>query len=342
VLVDPTLQLRDRALGQVELVAERAQALVLGRIEQTLPGDAGLAGDVGEPAREVGDHRRRFQRRPGQVGRDHLGKRVELGPGPLGVPHQVLVQHDAEITSALAHLVKGAAAVAQQVDQRHAFGIEQLEGEPDALSRILDLGEGLGDVREQVLALAQVAVLVAKRDAHARERVLGLARALGGLGGPADEALERHVQRFLLDPGRLGGKAQLLQRLDSDPDLVGGLADRIGRADRAVHEGGEAPDGGHTGERTAEGADAGAQQLGLAAQILEAARGLAAGRLDALQALLAALADRDQLGLDLPAALDRQTDRIGLHASGHASVRLLDGFRSQAAASGYQGHFSAQ
>ena len=33
--------------------------------------------------------------------------------------------------------------------------------------------------------------------------------------------------------------------------------------------------------------------------------------------LLAALADRDQLGLDLPAALVRQADRVGLRASGH-------------------------
>jgi hypothetical protein len=39
-------------------------------------------------------------------------------------------------------------------------------------------------------------------------------------------------------------------------------------------------------------------------------------RLDALQALLAALADRDQLGLDRPATLDRQADGIRLRASG--------------------------
>ncbi len=227
-------ELGDRALGQVELVAQRAEALLLGRIEQALPGDAGLAGDVGEPAREVGDHRRRLERRPGQVGGDHLGQRVELGPGPLGIAHQVLVEHDAEVAGALAHLVQSAAAVAQQVDQRHALGIEQLEGEPHALGRVLDPGEGIGDVRQQVLAPAEMAVLVAERDAHLRERVLGLAGALRGLGGTAGEALQRHVERLLLDPGRLGGEAQLLQRLDADADLVGGLADRIGRRDRAV------------------------------------------------------------------------------------------------------------
>ena len=58
------------------------------------------------------------------------------GSGPLGIAHQVLVEHDAEVTGALAHLVKSAAAVAQQIDQRHALGIEQLEGEPHPLGRV--------------------------------------------------------------------------------------------------------------------------------------------------------------------------------------------------------------
>jgi hypothetical protein len=37
--------------------------------------------------------------------------------------------------------------------------------------------------------------------------------------------------RFLLDAGRLGDEPQLLQRLDPDSDLVGGLADGVGRRD---------------------------------------------------------------------------------------------------------------
>jgi hypothetical protein len=73
----------------------------------------------------------------------------------------VLVQHDAEVTGALAHLLQGPAAIAQQVDQRHAFGIEQLERKPHPLGRILDPGEGVGDIAEQVLAPAQVAALIA-------------------------------------------------------------------------------------------------------------------------------------------------------------------------------------
>jgi hypothetical protein len=73
-------------------------------------------------------------------------------------------------------------------------------------------------------------------------------RAVGGLGHSANEALQRHVERLLLDTGRLGGKAQLLQSLDADPDLVGRLA-----------------------ERAAERANAGAQQLRLAPESLEPA-----------------------------------------------------------------------
>ena len=76
----------------------------------------------------------------------------------------MLIQHDAEVAGALPHLVQSAAAVAQQVDQRHALGIEQLEGEPDALGRVLDPGEGVGDVGQQVFATAEVPVLVAERD----------------------------------------------------------------------------------------------------------------------------------------------------------------------------------
>jgi hypothetical protein len=51
-LPNPSFELRDRALGQIQLVAERAEALLFRRVEQALPGDTGLAGDVGEPAPE--------------------------------------------------------------------------------------------------------------------------------------------------------------------------------------------------------------------------------------------------------------------------------------------------
>ena len=85
----------------------------------------------------------------------------------------------------------------------------------------------------------------------------------------------------------------------------------------------EAADRRDAGERAAQRANAGAQQLRLAAEALQPAGGALARGLDALEALLAALADRDQLGLDLAAALDRQADRVGLRASGHDSVRVI-------------------
>ena len=121
-------------------------------------------------------------------------------------------------------------------------------------------------------------------------------------------------------PGRLGGEAQLLQRLDPDADLVGGLADRIRRRDRAIDQRAETTDRRSADQRATERADAGAQQLRLAAEALQPAGGALARALDALQALLAALADRDQLGLDLPAALDRQADGVGVRTSGHVSI----------------------
>jgi hypothetical protein len=112
-------------------------------------------------------------------------------------------------------------------------------------------------------------------------------------------ALERHVERLLLDARRLGGEPQLLQRLDADPDLVRGLADRIRCRDRAVDQHAETTDRCSADEGAAQCADAGAQQLRLAAEAFQPTRRTIARALNALQALLAALTDRDQLGLDL-------------------------------------------
>jgi hypothetical protein len=172
-------------------------------------------------------------------------------------------------------------------------------------------------------AAAKVAALVAERDAHLRQRVLRLARAWRGLRRTTGEALQRHVERLLLEAGCLGGKPQLLQRLHADPDLVGGLADRIRRRDGSIDQGSEAAHRGHSSERHAERPDTGAQQLRLAAEAFQPARGALARALDPLQALLAALADRNELGLDLSDTVDRQADGIGVRASGHRSVCVL-------------------
>jgi hypothetical protein len=171
--------------------------------------------------------------------------------------------------SPIPHLLERIAAAPEQVDEGHALGIEQLEREPHPLGRVLDAREGIGDVAEQVLAAAQVTALVAQRDAHLCERFFGLTRALRRLGGPAGEALQRRIQRLLLDPRSLGSEAQLLKGLDADADRVRGLADGIRGGDGSVNESSKAADRGHARERAAEGADAGAQQLRLAAQALQ-------------------------------------------------------------------------
>ena len=207
-------------------------------------------------------------------------KRVEPGPGPLGIPHPVLIQHDAEVPGTLAHLVQSAAAVAQQIDQRHALGIEQLEGEPHPLRRSSILAKASAmsasrsSLRRRCPSWSRSAMPICA-SASLASPVPCAASALGRV------KWWRAMSRVcLLDPGGLGREAQLLQRLDPDSDLVGGLADRVGRGDRAVHERGEAANRGHARERATEGTDAGPQQLGLAAQVLEPARGFAACGLD--------------------------------------------------------------
>jgi len=67
-------------------------------------------------------------------------------------------------------------------------------------------------------------------------------RALRRLSRTPREALQRHVERLLLDAGRLSGEPQLLQRLDTDADRVGGLADGIGRRDGSIDQGRKATD----------------------------------------------------------------------------------------------------
>jgi hypothetical protein len=72
-------------------------------------------------------------------------------------------------------------------------------------------------------------------------------------------------------------------------------------------------------QHATERANACAQQFRLTAEALQPTRGAFARGLDALQALLAALTDRDQLGLELAAALDREADRVGVTSECHRS-----------------------
>jgi hypothetical protein len=57
--------------------------------------------------------------------------------------------------------------------QRHALGVEELEGESDALGRVFDACEGIGDVGGRS-SLRRRLPLRSQRDAHLRESVLGL------------------------------------------------------------------------------------------------------------------------------------------------------------------------
>jgi Resolvase, N terminal domain len=145
-------------------------------------------------------------------------------------------------TTSMGRLTLNIAAAAEQVNQRNALGVEQLEGEAHPLGRVFDAREGVCDISKQVLTAAQVAALITQRDAHLRQRILCLAGALRRLGRTPGEALQRHVEGLLLDAGRLRGKAQLLQRLHPDPDLVRGLAEGIGGRDRAIDQRAEPAD----------------------------------------------------------------------------------------------------
>ena len=98
------------------------------------------------------------------------------GPGPLGVPHQGFIEHDAEVTGSLPHFLEHAAAPWSRLTSATPSESNGFEGEPDALGRVLDAGKRVGDLAAQVLAAAEVPALVTERDAHLRQRVPRLAR----------------------------------------------------------------------------------------------------------------------------------------------------------------------
>ena len=196
---------------------------------------------------------------------------VHLVLGPLGVADQVFVEHDAEIAGPLADGFQCRAAADQHVDHRDTFGIEQLEGEPQPLRRVPGILEGLGDVVQKVFGAADVAVLIAKSDAHVRESLLRFARTLGRFGGAPGEPLQPHIQGGLLDPGQLCRIAKLLQGRGTNPQLVRSLADGVGGRDRPVDQQRDAAAGGNAGDHTAQEPHAAAQARGTIAQAAESA-----------------------------------------------------------------------
>jgi hypothetical protein len=173
-----------------------------------------------------------------RIGRDHLRERVELSPGPLRVLHEVLVENDAEVTGGVR--ISSSAPLPSQSRLTSATPSESNSlKKAHTSARIFDPREGIGDVAEQILAQAQVAALIAQRNAHLRQSVLGLARALQRLGRAPGEALQRHIERLLLDTGSLRGKAQFLQASTPTPILSAVLPitsaaemDRLTRAEQ--------------------------------------------------------------------------------------------------------------
>ena len=121
----------------------------------------------------------------------------------------------------------------------------------------------------------------------------------------------------------MGAKDVIRKRAIATVCMLGALAEKLGAAAEAGYQGVEIFENDLTYfDGRPEDVRGLAGSLGLEIVALQPTQRLIARVLDALQALLAALADRDQLGLDLPAALDREADGIGLRACGHCSVHV--------------------
>jgi hypothetical protein len=150
----------------------------------------------------------------------------------------VLVQDDAEVTGPLAQLFQRAAAVAQQVDERDALGIEQLEGEAYPLGRVLGAGEGVGDITDQILAPPQVAALIAEREPICASA--SLASPVPGAASAARRVKRRSAMSSVCCSSPDALAANRSSCSPSTPtDLVRDLADGI-RRDRAIDQRSEA------------------------------------------------------------------------------------------------------
>jgi hypothetical protein len=226
----------------------------------------------------------------------------------------MLVEDDAQVTSPLAHLLESPATVAQEIDQRHAFGVEQLEREPHPLRGILDPDEGVGDISKQLLAPAQVAALVAQRASSSFASLV-----------PCAASAARRVKRCSAmsrvccsTPNAFAAKRSSCSASTPTPILSAVLpiasAAEIERSTSAPRP------------------PTVAVPIRAPPSVRIPVRSSSAWRpspfsppeararaLDALQALLSALADRDQLSLDLAAAFDCQADRIGVTSECHRS-----------------------
>ena len=77
----------------------------------------------------------------------------------------------------------------------------------------------------------------------------------------------------MFDPRQARRIAQFLKRLDTDTELVGGLANGVGRFQRAVDQRRQAADRGDAGECAGQKPDAAAQRCGALGERSQATRG---------------------------------------------------------------------
>ena len=198
--------------------------------------------------------------------------RTRLAYKPLtGAILAAEVQHDAEVASPLAHLFQCATAVAQQVDERHALGIEELERKPHPLGWVLDAGKGVGYIAEQssllrslplwsrsAMPICASASFASPLPSRPRPR-----RVKRCSPCPASAARPRKPSRRSAAPAAPRRRRRSCRR----------SCRCIRGRDRAVDQRSEAADRRNPDQRATKGADAGAQQLRLAAEPLQPARG---------------------------------------------------------------------
>ena len=148
-------------------------------------------------------------------------------------------------------LIERIAAAPEQVDERHALRIEQLERKPHALGRVLDPGEGVSDIREQVLASAQVAATlettsIAVGDRHGRTVVLtgtdsGVIRWFDGadlteLAPPGRFAEQTAPTGYARNPRHWPGPGAVTQLDVSGTMVISAAGDTVTCADIATGE----------------------------------------------------------------------------------------------------------
>ena len=166
---------------------------------EPLIGIARIDRDIGKPGREVGERRRETEDGACDIGREHLAEGVHLVLGPLGVPDQLLVEHDAEIVGALAQPVERFDAVANEVGHQRADGAPEGGGQQRvAVERVAQVGGAADDDLEGLVDRARGLDVGEQRRVHLLQQ---RDQGAGAAPGFADPLRERHHGAVEL-PGR--------------------------------------------------------------------------------------------------------------------------------------------